>query len=106
MDVVPLDRIAGRSRLVAVAGLGAAVVALTIAAVQTWGARDEGDVRERVVGLEAQVQVLGVDLAAVRADGVRERAAADAALRASQIALERTRLEADMLRDELVDHRR
>lgn len=105
MDVVPLDRIANRSRLFAAGCLGAALAALAIAAVQTWRVRDEGDVRAELRDLDGAVQALHHDLDQLRAASERERAASDAALRAGQVALERTRAEAESLRAELAEAR-
>ena len=101
MDVIPLDRIASRSRLFASACLGAAVAGMVVAAVQTWRARDEADVRAELRDLDGAVQALHQDLDQVRAASERERAASDAALNAARLALERTRIEADGLRAEL-----
>lgn len=106
MDVVPLDRIATRSRLFAVGCLGAALTAVIIAAVQTWRARDQADLLAEVRDLDGAVQALHHDLDEVRAASERERAASDAALYAARTALERTRVETDDLRAELAEVQR
>jgi len=105
MDVVPLDRIASRNRLFAAGCLGAALVAMIIAAVQTWRVRDEGYLRRELRDLDAAVQALHKDLDEVRDASERERAASDAALRAGQTALERILVEAEYLRAELAEAR-
>ena len=106
MDVVPLDRIASRNRLFAAVCLGAALMAAIVAGVQTWRIRDEGYLRRELRDLDAAVQALHADLDEVRDASERERAASDAALRAGQTALERTLVEAEILRTELAEARR
>lgn len=106
MDVVPLDRIATRSRLFAAGCLGAALAAIIVAAVQTWRVRDQADLLAEVRDLDGAVQALHQDLDEVRAASERERAASDAALHAARTALERTRVETDDLRAELAEVQR